>query len=193
MNSNMRHRMRRYRLQLVLFPSALLLIVPLTMHFYHVFQMPNWILQVLVIYVSVATVFTIADFTEDIIAHRKSFGIIITFIFSLYLLPLFAVGLADQILHKASTPIGKLLLYVLGYSINIMYCLFNRDIVENNLSEFKAALYISAGLYTLILSILSIISVQYFNLANATRLAAIFASFTLCRGIIEIYSSKKTS
>ena len=189
----MAHRIRRYRLQIGLFLSALFLIVPMTMHFYHLFQKPNWLLQILVIYVSVSTVFTIADFTEDIIAHRKMFGVIITFIFSLYLLPLFAVGLADLVLQKASTPIGKLLLYVLGYSVNIMYCLFNRDIVETNLSEFKAALYISAGIYTLILSVLNITSMQSLNLGNTTRLAAVFTSFTMCRGIIEIYSSKKIS
>ncbi|MGD0624149.1 MAG: hypothetical protein ABSB32_05460 [Thermodesulfobacteriota bacterium] len=188
MNHKEAWRLKKYQLQLWLFGSAMLALIPLWLSFTRYLAVPNWITLAVIIYVSVATTLTIADLLVDFLSRRKTVGTILTFILSLYVLPLVAVGLAESILGKAAMPIGKLVLYLMGYSINIIYCLLHRDVVESKMSEFKAALYISAGIYILALAILTILAPAVVDGTNTTRIAAVFVSFTMCRGIVEVFS-----
>jgi hypothetical protein len=183
-------RFKKYRLLLWLFGTAIIALILLWLSFARYLNIPNWSTLALIIYISVATTFTIADQLEGFISRRKTIGTILTFILILYLLPLIAVGIAESVIAKATGQIGKLVLYLLGYSINIIYCLLHRDIVESKMSEFKAALYISAGIYVLVLAVLTILTPSIVKDASTTRIAAIFVSFTMCRGLIEIFRIK---
>lgn len=188
MNHKKALRFKKYQFQLWFFGSAMLSVIPIWLSLSRYLIVPDWILLALIIYVSVATTFTIADLLEEFLTRRKVVGTILIFILSLYILPLVAVGIAESIIAKATMPIGKLMLYLMGYSINIIYCILHRDVVEIKMAEFKAALYISAGLYFLVLAILTILAPSMIYDANTTRIAAIFVSFTMCRGIVEIFS-----
>lgn len=188
MNHKETWQLKKYQLQLWLFGSAILALILLWLSLTRHIAMPNWITLALIIYVSVATTLTVADQLVDFLSRRKTAGTVLTFTLSLYVLPLITVGLAEAIMGKAAMPIEKLVLYLIGYSVNIIYCLLHREVVESKMAEFKAALYISAGLYVLVLSILTILVPAMVEGASTTRIAAIFVSFTLCRGIVEIIS-----
>jgi len=188
MNHKETWQLKKYQIQLWLLGSVMLALIPLWLLLTRHIAMPNWITLSLIIYISVTTTLTVADQLVDFLSRCMTAGSVLTFILSLYVLPLITVGLAESIMDKAAMPIEKLVLYLIGYSVNIIYCLLHRDVVESKMAEFKAALYISAGLYMLVLSILTILVPSMVQGASTTRIAAIFVSFTLCRGIVEIIS-----
>ncbi|NTV06154.1 MAG: hypothetical protein HGA59_06555 [Chlorobiaceae bacterium] len=136
---------------------------------------------------------SIADLVEDFLPRRKPIGAIFTFVVVLYVLPLISVNLAEYLLNNANVHGSKLLLYLLGYSINIIYCLLHRNVVEDRIAEFKAALYISAGVYALVLAILTMLAPSQVQDVGTSQVAAVFVSFTMCRGLVEIFSIQKES
>lgn len=183
---------RRFSIQLAVFVSAMLIMGLIALHYKHILTLPNPLYIIFVIWISIAVAFAIAEFTEDIIKKRKSEGIIITIICNLFMLPLMAVSIVDTFISQTNSDFNKFIYYLIGYSINIIYCILNRDIVERNSTEFKIALYMSAGLYALTFSLLSLLGVDSKYTGNTTRAASIFTSFAICRAIIEYYSLKQS-